>query len=829
MFLSKRFLLLSFLILNPLMSNFSLYAKNAIAHVVTPADQLVNEGQRQLTQIRICLNSIAALIKKNQTYSKEEHDKIIAHFIKIDRMIIERLRNEKFINPDIDNAIILLQMNNTLIDHINHGMNTHFKDLATFNMDDLITKATTTRGTLQPEEILKRLVINNKKLDLLTKKALGLTWYNKVARFIDDKMISPSLKHSIILRTSLAAGTLFMGSYFAWKIFHEQFRRVMVGTDNDPKSATFKHPRAQVTGFQQGTRKLYDTFYGPLIVKNGKKVKPEYPGHKPTFDDLGYINRINALSRDWNFGLDTVGTYVSGFVGLGLAYEFKQNIYPKIAKQMEIFRNKSRGGSNIEEAKRVSQEFAENVRFKDIFGQDEIKRYMQLIVDYMEDPETFDRLGLTPPRGILLIGDTRTGKTFTISALFGELNDMFKRTGQSSKFKLIKLDEKMIKNAGMEAILYQARQNAPCILFIDEIDLLDLQRDRENRTLSQFLTAMGEALGSKDSKKPVLVFAATNRPETLDVALRQPGRFGKELRFEYPNYQDRYKFILAKLQEFSLTTDQCDVTKLAQLTENKSYEAMNMFIKNAIIKARLRGEILTQAHLDEALDEDIYHIIPNYTKDIPVEELKILASHFAGQALLISLLDTKINLAKVTIKQVMTELKEEVMGTHLLSVYTDRHKKEQQRFEYGRIFTHHTSDSINMNTPQEKLALCKMHLGGFIAEELLLGACGYSCHTDDDMANALNIAQSIAFEGFDTNNMPKTIQKQKQDQALAIIEQCKQSARELLTQHKVELQALADALLEQKTLDRDQVAAVIKHREKQPAPIEPAPEAAPAA
>jgi len=70
------------------------------------------------------------------------------------------------------------------------------------------------------------------------------------------------------------------------------------------------------------------------------------------------------------------------------------------------------------------------VRFKDIFGQDEIKRYMQLIVDYLEDPETFDRLGLTPPKGILCIGDTRTGKTFTISALFGEINDMLKRTNQ---------------------------------------------------------------------------------------------------------------------------------------------------------------------------------------------------------------------------------------------------------------------------------------------------------------------------------------------------------------------------------------------------------------
>jgi len=243
-----------------------------------------------------------------------------------------------------------------------------------------------------------------------------------------------------------------------------------------------------------------------------------------------------------------------------------------------------------------------------------------------------------------------------------------------------------------------------------------------------------------------------------------------------------------------------------------------MFIKNAIIKARLEGEVLAQEHLENALDEDIYHIVPQYTKNIPIAELKVLAAHFAGQALLLSQSTSDINLAKVTIKQVMTELKEEVMGMHL---YIDKHKKEQERFEYGRIFIHHKSDSINMNTPDEKLALCKMYLAGFIAEELILGACGYSCHADDDTANALSIAQSIAFEGLDMNTMPKRIQQEKYANAITILEQCKQSAREILTKHTKELQALADALLEYKTLDYEQVIMVIKNETLSPSETVP--------
>ncbi len=806
---SKRLLLLSFVIANSFGVMPYVAAESDIVHAITPIDQIVNEGQRQLIKIRICLNSISALIKKNPSYTKEQQDAIVKHLVQLDRGIIENLRNEKFIQVDLENAYLLLQMNNALIDHINQIMNTNFKGIGSFNMEELIKKATSSRSTLKPEEIFKRLLSNNKKLDELSKRALGLTWYNKVSRTVDDYLITPTQKYSLIRRGVLALGTLYFGSYLLWQMNPNYFGELLYYKEprKNPDGTLVRDPehkiiydivdKEELTPFQQKLHAI-GAFYG----------KPSYRGLEPEKAE-GKTGQLENFVGRYLEGHTVIGSTLFPILSLAYLSEFKQALYPKIKKQFEVTKNWLKGGAYLKEAERAAEK-VEQVRFKDIFGQDEIKRYMQLIVDYLEDPETFDRLGLTPPKGILCIGDTRTGKTFMINALFGEINDMLKRTSQTGKFKLIKLDVLSIKVDGMETILRRVRQNAPCIVFIDEIDLLDLQRTGENRTLSEFLTAMGEAVGSKDSKKQVIIIAATNRPETLDHALRQPGRFGKELRFEYPNYEDRCHFIEARLQELSLTSDQFDIAKLAQLTENKSYEAINMFIKNGIIKARLRSEILTQAHLEETLDEDIYHIIPKYTKNVPTEEMSVLAAHFAAQALMISKIPNNISLAKVTIKQVMTELKEEVMGMHL---YTDKHKKEQQRFEYGRIFTHHINDSINLNTREEKLSLCTMYLAGFIGEELLLGSCGYSCHADDDMASALHLAQSIAFEGLDITTMPKHIQKQKHDEALAIIDQCKNTAREQLTRHKAQLQAISDALLEHKTLDRDQVAAIIKEQE----------------
>ncbi len=201
----------------------------------------------------------------------------------------------------------------------------------------------------------------------------------------------------------------------------------------------------------------------------------------------------------------------------------------------------------------------------------------------------------------------------------------------------------------------------------------------------------------------------------------------------------------------------------------------------------------------------MYHIIPSCTKDIPEAERNILAAHFAGQAMALTLLNSNLKLGKVTLKQVMTELKEEVMGSHLYA----NASKEQQRFEYGKIFTYHDKDSINMQTRDEKMALIKMHVAGFVAEEMLLGSCGYSCHSEKDNNTAMTIAKSLTFQGIDEATLPKHLVKEYYDQALEIKDTCVEEVKDLLANNKDRLEKVMKELLAQQTLDQKQIEKLL--------------------
>lgn len=475
--------------------------------------------------------------------------------------------------------------------------------------------------------------------------------------------------------------------------------------------------------------------------------------------------------------------------------------------------NRLRGGSNMREAQRLANHI-EEVRFSDICGQHEVKRVFKFLVDYLQNPEPFDRLGLTPQKGYLCIGDTRTGKTFAVKALLGEIKAMLRATGRNDQFKFLELSATSINECGgIGIILKQIKSTgSPCIVFIDEIDLLYLQRTGKNDTLSEFLTCMSGALDPKDSKNQVIIIGATNRPENLDFALRQPGRFGIELRFEYPSKVDRINFIKHMINKLSLDETSFDIEGIANNTENKSYEALSMLINNAHLKARIDGSMLTQKYIDAVLDEDLRHIIPSHTKNIPDHEQEILAAHFAGQALALNLLNGTTKLSAVTIKQVKTDIKEEAMGMQLYVL----DKKDQKRFDYGKVFTSRPDDSVGINSREEKLNACKFYLAGFAAEEILLGSCGFGCHAEDDKGNALAFAQSIAFQGIDVSKLPDEIQVQKHKEALALVEECKKEISALLNKHKPLLKTLSEKLKEAKTLNAAQIRTITdEHLKKQ--------------
>jgi cell division protease FtsH len=549
------------------------------------------------------------------------------------------------------------------------------------------------------------------------------------------------------------------------------------------------------------------SFFGPVpeYVPGG-----HYIGNNDQLKNFGRIEYIVSLC-----GLNMLPIFVYlAYTSHGcLKDEYDNHFWPWFEKKRSEWVNWLKGGAYLKEAMRAAEEI-EEVTFNDLVGLQNVKEELGCIVSYLENPESFDRIHTTPPKGILLIGDTRTGKSHSVKALFGEIGRMLKRLNRKQEFQFLEFTAAEINQYGIAYLLNLVKQHAPCVVFIDEIDLLDLQRKGKNEMLSQFLTCMSGTLDKTDPKNQVILIAATNRPENLDKALRQPGRFGKEIRFEYPTFKDRREFILRKLDKLSLSPQFFDVDTLARETEGASFEALNSLINTSVLKSRLRGQSVNQAVMEEAINEVIYHTVPNDGKDVSPREKQILASHFAGYAAVLNLLDTGMRLSRVTIRQVMTNIKEEAMGMHLYQKKEDG--EEQKRFINGRVFVHHDFDPINIASREEKLAQICYHVAGTIAEEMLIGSCGYSCHREG-LEKAILTAQSITFEGIEPSRWPKHAQRIRFDEALVLVEDCKQRVRKIFEEHKEALAAVAEILQEQETLSGSDIANIIyavEHRDE---------------
>lgn len=760
------------------------------AQPVTIIDTMLDEACKQLNQTYSVMCGLSGMVSDNQIPSVRNKKATLASIKEINQLIQTILR-EKFIQTDPQTVDFLLKLNHSIMQHVLKAIKKGFKTLPPYDPSEVIAR--TSHFSPDPTELYTRIEKSKLLVAAFTKEAdhAGLRWYNHLYRGIDNWIVSPCQKYSIPQRAGISA--LATGAVL-WAWWHMS---APTGMENPPIEEN-------ATSWGRYCPRIIRDFCGPRpdesVGINGYAIRNQ--------DQLGFLGKLEANIASLTTGLSPIGSFMIVTSATGIAYEYKTNFGPWLSEKITVLTNKLKGGAYLKEAQKAAHE-VDDVSFNDLVGLDHVKREFSILVDYLRNPEPYDRLGLTPPKGILLIGDSRTGKTFSVKSLWGEITRMYKEMGIKNEFSFFDLDASDIDQHGIGYLLSLIKNAAPCVVFIDEIDLLDLQRKGKNKILSEFLTYMSGTMDAKNPKNQVILIAATNRPENLDEALRQPGRFGKELRFEFPSFAERKLYLTRKLDKLSLNIDQFNIEMLAEQTEGKSYEALNILINKAVLKARIHNQVVTQAHIEETLDEELRHVVNIECKDIPAHEKHLLATHFAGHALMLHLLDIHTKLAKVTIKQVMTDIKEVSMGMHLY--YPKEKDARQKRFEYGRVFTHHKGDSISINTREEKLELIKYQLSGIIAEEIISGSCGYSVHAKD-MEHALALAESLAFEGLEVKNLPKHIQKERFDEAFAIIETCKKEVRELLIANRDTLELLIAALEELETLTTDDVSRIMEER-----------------
>ena len=305
------------------------------------------------------------------------------------------------------------------------------------------------------------------------------------------------------------------------------------------------------------------------------------------------------------------------------------------------------GGVGKSNAK-VYVQSTHGIRFADVAGEDEAKENLQEIVDYLHDPKKYEEIGASMPKGILLVGPPGTGKTMLAKAVAGESNvPFFSISGSEFVEMFVGMGASKVRD-----LFKQAKEKAPCIVFIDEIDAIGQKRnsgqlggnDEREQTLNQLLTEMD----GFDATKGVVILAATNRPESLDPALTRPGRFDRRVPVELPDLKGRESILRLHAKKVKIGPD-CDFPVVARMTPGASgAELANIINEAALCAVRHHRKAVTQYDLQEAVDT-ILAGAQKKNKILNDKEKCIVAYHEVGHALVAALQSHSAPVQKITI------------------------------------------------------------------------------------------------------------------------------------------------------------------------------------
>ncbi|MFD2639645.1 ATP-dependent zinc metalloprotease FtsH [Piscibacillus salipiscarius] len=438
-------------------------------------------------------------------------------------------------------------------------------------------------------------------------------------------------------------------------------------------------------------------------------------------------------------------------------------------------------------------------KFPDVAGADEEKQELVEVVDFLKDPRKFTELGARIPKGILLVGPPGTGKTLLAKAVAGEAGvPFFSISGSDFVEMFVGVGASRVRD-----LFENAKKNAPCIVFIDEIDAVGRQRgagvggghDEREQTLNQLLVEM-DGFGVNEG---IIMIAATNRPDILDPALLRPGRFDRQITVNAPDVKGRQEVLAVHAKNKPLD-DSVDLKTIAMRTPGFSgADLENLLNEAALVAARDDVNKIAMEHVDEAIDRVIAGPAKK-SKVISEKEKNIVAYHESGHTVIGVVLDEADMVHKVTI-----------VPRGQAGGYAVMLPKEDRYFQ----------------TKPELLDKITGLLGGRVAEEIIFGEVSTGAH--NDFQRATGIARKMVTEfgmsdklgplqfgntggqvflGRDIQNDPNysdQIAYEIDQEIQSIIKSCYERAKEILTENKSQLELIAKTLLEVETLDAAQI------------------------
>jgi len=455
---------------------------------------------------------------------------------------------------------------------------------------------------------------------------------------------------------------------------------------------------------------------------------------------------------------------------------------------------------------RMLTEKSGRITFEDVAGIDEAKQELEEIVEFLKDPAKFQRLGGKIPKGCLLVGPPGTGKTLLARAIAGEANvPFFTISGSDFVEMFVGVGASRVRD-----MFEQGKKNAPCIIFIDELDAVGRHRgaglgggnDEREQTLNQLLVEMD----GFESNEGVILVAATNRPDVLDPALLRPGRFDRQVVVPNPDIVGREKILKVHMRKVPLAPD-VDPKVIARGTPGFSGADLANLVNEAALLAARGGNRMVTMHEFEAAKDKVMMGAERRSMVMTLEEKKLTAYHEAGHAIVGLNVPKHDPLHKVTI----------IPRGRALGVTMSLPEKD--RYGYSKV---------------ELLSLLAMMFGGRVAEELTFGLENVTTGAGDDIRKATQLARRMVTEyGFSDKLGPLRYSDNEEEVFLghsvarhqnvsdetarlideevrSLIEDATTTARRILTEKRDDMVTLAEALLEYETLSGDEVRALLK-------------------
>ena len=566
----------------------------------------------------------------------------------------------------------------------------------------------------------------------------------------------------------------------------------------------------------------YGTFMSMIDEKNIGKVEVEDSEILFTDKDetkiytTGAMNDPTLTQRLYDCGAQftkevqkttspLLGYFITGILPLLIFIGIGQYMGKKLMEQAGGKNAMSFGAPGRSNA-RVYVQSTKGIRFSDVAGEDEAKENLSEIVDYLHNPQKYTEAGASMPKGLLLVGPPGTGKTMLAKAVAGEADvPFFSISGSEFVEMFVGMGASKVRD-----LFKQAKEKAPCIVFIDEIDAIGQKRnsgsmggnDEREQTLNQLLTEMDGFEGNTG----VIILAATNRPESLDPALTRPGRFDRRVPVELPDLAGREAILKVHAKKIK-TADDVNLHTIARMASGASGAELANIVNEAALRAVRNGRtIVNEADLEESIEV----VIAGYQKKNAVlsdQEKKVVAYHEIGHALVAALQSHSAPVQKITIiprtsgalgytmqvdsgdKYLMTKQELE----NKIATFTGGRAAEEVAF--GEVTTGASND-IEQAT---KLAR------GMITR--------YGMNEDFDMV-ALETVNNQYLGGDASLACSAETQREIDRKTIELVKAQHEKARKLLMEHRAKLDELASYLYEKETITGDEFMTILNREGK---------------